>query len=59
MIVGGEANEGFDAFGGLRHTEMKSILDHALYDVRAAALKALLAQSSGQHHGHNFEVSLR
>ena len=57
MTVGGEANEGYDAFGGLRHAEVKSILDHPLYDVRAAALKALLAQSSGQHDGHS-EASL-
>lgn len=58
MIVGDEAIEGYDSFGGLRHAEVKSILDHPLYDVRAAALKSLLAQSTGQHDSHNLEALL-
>ena len=36
-----------EALSGLRVAEVKSALEHPLYDVRAATMKALLARSSG------------
>jgi hypothetical protein len=36
-----------EALNGVREAEVESALEHPLYDVRAATMKALLAQCSG------------
>lgn len=49
VSAGVQSSGGSDAFSGLWHPEVQTALHHPLYDVRAATLKALLAQSAGQH----------
>ena len=47
MCTGVKSSKVADTWRWLRHAEVQSALTHPLYDVRAATLKALLAQSAG------------